>query len=53
MIPAYLIYSLNATNGDLIKQIGDFTDLTIKGAENLEKSLESMKEMKQNLRLIL
>ena len=35
---------LNATNGDLIKQIGDFTDLTIKGAENLEKSLESMKE---------
>jgi chemotaxis protein MotB len=35
---------LNSTNGDLIKQIGDFTDLTIKGAENLEKSLESMKE---------
>ena len=35
---------LNATNGDLIKQIGDFTDLTIKGAENLERSLESMKE---------
>ena len=38
------VNSLNATNGDLIKQIGDFTDLTIKGAENLEKSLESMKE---------
>ena len=38
------VSSLNATNGDLIKQIGDFTDLTIKGAENLEKSLESMKE---------
>ena len=26
---------LNSTNGDLIKQIGDFTDLTIKVAENL------------------
>jgi chemotaxis protein MotB len=38
------VATLNATNGDLIKQIGDFTDLTIKGAENLEKSLESMKE---------
>jgi len=35
---------LNATNGDLIKQIGNFTDLTIKGADNLERSLESMKE---------
>ena len=35
---------LNATNGELINQIGDFTDLTIKGASNLEKSLESMKE---------
>ncbi|MCH7785200.1 MAG: OmpA family protein [Bacteroidetes bacterium] len=38
------VASLNATNGDLIKQIGDFTDLTIKGAENLEMSLESMRE---------
>ncbi len=38
------VASLNATNGDLIKQIGDFTSLTIKGAENLERSLESMKE---------
>ena len=28
----------------MINQIGDFTDLTIKGASNLEKSLESMKE---------
>lgn len=38
------VKSLNATNGDLINRIGDFTDLTIKGAENLERSLESMKE---------
>jgi len=38
------VATLNATNGDLIKQMGDFTDLTIKGAENLERSLESMKE---------
>ena len=34
------VATLNATNGDLINQIGDFTDLTIKGASNLEKSLE-------------
>lgn len=38
------VASLNATNGDLIKQIGEFTTLTKKGAENLERSLESMKE---------
>lgn len=38
------VASLNATKGDLIKQMGDFTDLTIKGAENLERSLESMRE---------
>jgi chemotaxis protein MotB len=38
------VKSLNATNGDLIKQIGDFTELSQKGAENLEKSLESLKE---------
>ena len=38
------VTSLNASNGDLINQIGDFTDLTIKGASNLEKSLESMKQ---------
>ena len=38
------VATLNATNGDLINQIGNFTDLTIKGAENLERSLESMKE---------
>lgn len=38
------VSSLEATNGDLIKQIGDFTDLTKKGAENLERSLESLQE---------
>lgn len=38
------VASLNATKGELIKQIGDFTNLTIKGAENLERSLESMRE---------
>ena len=38
------VTTLNATNGDLINQIGNFTDLTIKGASNLEKSLESMKQ---------
>ncbi len=38
------VTSLNATNGDLIKQIGEFTTLTKKGAENIERSLESLKE---------
>jgi len=38
------VATLNSTNGDLIKQIGDFTTLTKKGADNLERSLESMKE---------
>lgn len=44
------VASLNATNGDLIKQIGDFTDLTKKGASNLEKSLESLKEKDLTIR---
>ncbi|MAT89204.1 OmpA family protein [Altibacter sp. HG106] len=44
------VASLNATNGDLIKQIGDFTDLTKKGAANLEKSLESLKEKDLTIR---
>jgi len=44
------VNSLNATNGDLIKQIGDFTDLTIKGADNLERSLESLKEKDLTIR---
>lgn len=35
---------LKSLNQDLIKQIGDMTTLTTKGAENLEKSLESMRE---------
>lgn len=38
------VRSLNATNGDLIKQIGEFTTLTKQGASNLEMSLESLKE---------
>jgi chemotaxis protein MotB len=44
------VASLNATNGELIKQIGNFTDLTRKGAENLEKSLESLKEKDLTIR---
>lgn len=35
---------LKSSNQDLIKQMGDMTTLTAKGAENLEKSLESMRE---------
>ena len=38
------VTSLNASNGELINQIGEFTTLTKKGAETLEKSLESMIE---------
>tara|TARA_R100000935_G_scaffold1439_1_gene4583 strand:- start:139697 stop:140557 length:861 start_codon:yes stop_codon:yes gene_type:complete len=44
------VASLNATNGDLIRQVGDFTDLTKKGAENLEKSLESLQEKDLTIR---
>jgi len=44
------VASLNATNGDLIKQIGSFTDLTRKGAENLERSLESLAEKDLTIR---
>jgi len=44
------VASLNATNGDLIKQIGNFTDLTRKGASNLEMSLESLKEKDLTIR---
>jgi len=44
------VASLNATNKDLIRSIGDFTDLTKKGAENLEKSLESLKEKDLTIR---
>ena len=35
---------LQANNQDLINNIGNLTTLSQKGAENLEKSLESMKE---------
>lgn len=44
------VASLNSTNRDLIKQVGDFTDLTIKGASNLEKSLESLQEKDLTIR---
>lgn len=44
------VASLNATNRDLITQIGSFTDLTKKGAENLERSLESLKEKDLTIR---
>lgn len=38
------VEDLKKTNGDLIQNSKDMTVLTTKGAENLEKSLESMKE---------
>lgn len=38
------VADLKKTNGDLIQNTKDMTVLTTKGAENLEKSLESMKE---------
>lgn len=44
------VASLNATNKDLIRSIGDFTDLTKKGAENLERSLESLQEKDLTIR---
>jgi chemotaxis protein MotB len=44
------VASLNATNSDLIRQVGDFTDLTRKGASNLEKSLESLQEKDLTIR---
>lgn len=44
------VASLNATNKDLIKTVGDFTDLTRKGSENLSKSLESLKEKDLTIR---
>ncbi|HLU51769.1 MAG TPA: OmpA family protein [Flavobacteriaceae bacterium] len=44
------IASLESTNQGLIKTIGDFTELSKKGAENLEKSLESLKEKDLTIR---
>jgi len=38
------VSSLNASNGELIHQIGEFTTLTKQGAATIEKSLESMIE---------
>ena len=35
---------LKKNNSDLINNMGNLTTLTTKGAENLEKSLESLKE---------
>lgn len=44
------IARLSESNKDLINQIGNFTDLTKKGAENLEKSLESLQEKDLTIR---
>lgn len=44
------VASLESTNQGLIKTIGDFTELSRKGAENLEKSLESLKEKDLTIR---
>ena len=41
---------LNETNRDLIRSIGDFTDLTKKGAENQQKSLQSLQEKDLTIR---
>ncbi|WP_340063357.1 OmpA/MotB family protein [Ascidiimonas aurantiaca] len=38
------VTTLKANNQDLINNIGNLTTLTTKGAENLEKSLESLRE---------
>ena len=44
------VASLEATNQGLIRTVGDFTELSKKGAENLEKSLESLKEKDLTIR---
>lgn len=41
---------LKANNQDLINNMGNLTTLTAKGAENLEKSLESLKEKDLTIR---
>jgi chemotaxis protein MotB len=41
---------LKANNQDLINNMGDLTTLTAKGAENLEKSLESLQEKDLTIR---
>lgn len=44
------VAGLSDTNKDLIRSIGEFTDLTRKGAENLERSLESLHEKDLTIR---
>lgn len=41
---------LNETNRDLIRSIGDFTELSKKGAENLQQSLQSLQEKELTIR---
>ncbi|MEO0572664.1 MAG: OmpA family protein [Bacteroidota bacterium] len=41
---------LKANNQELIRNMGDLTELTSKGAENLEKSLESLQEKDLTIR---
>lgn len=41
---------LNETNKDLIRSIGDFTELSKKGAENLQQSLQSLQEKELTIR---
>lgn len=44
------VKTLKANNQDLINNIGNLTTLTTKGAENLEKSLESLREKDLTIR---
>ncbi len=44
------VNSLKSSNKDLISNIGNLTTLTTKGAENLEKSLESLREKDLTIR---
>lgn len=41
---------LNETNRDLIRSVGDFTELSRKGAENLQQSLQSLQEKDLTIR---
>jgi chemotaxis protein MotB len=44
------VSTLKANNQDLINNLGNLTTLTTKGAENLEKSLESLREKDLTIR---
>ncbi|WP_340198507.1 flagellar motor protein MotB [Ascidiimonas sp. W6] len=44
------VTTLKANNQDLINNLGNLTTLTTKGAENLEKSLESLREKDLTIR---